>query len=1289
MIKLIFLLTLINFSKPSILDYRFNCPERCLCIPDALETEKLNINCRWEKITEEYLDNLPYNVTKSLSITCNKIYSSSSFFEEEKKILYKGEIQFLRSRKGLFELFTLLRDLRITNCPLTTPSNTLSGELFYGLESLRNLYLHSINNPESSAPISVESGLLKGINQLEKFSLTQSNVASFGNGELCNAGRLQILNVSHNLLIDPSLGTEACLTLKHLAILDMSGNRIKEIKNEDFSSFYSVQQLTLSNNLIEKIEKYVFKNIPLLQHLEMHHNELREIPELSEKLLHLNLAHNNIQRLPFSIGELKEIISLNLSYNIMIDGMRDKFGVYLKGKKIENLDLSGNKFSKIPFEIFEESFGMLTTLDVSRNGIRSINNFGNLTRLQSIDLSHNKIEELKSNSIERCTMLQDIGLSNNSIHKVSPDFFENQKDSLISLDLSTNLLLELPVTLSKLNRIKYINISHNQVTNIPPLTLSKLGHLTSFDGSYNRLSSIDSFVFSNCKKLKRLYLENNRISQISKDAFKEDNSLNILDLSNNYLDNFGVDGSVIEKLKSLKILSFDNNLMEILNWNEIPISLQELSIEGNRIVMISIIDNDKLNVKRINLKNNRLLLINNDRFPKSIEEINLEHNLLKNIAPRTFVKLINLKVLNLKGNHIEELSENVFIGNEEENRQHLLGSLKLYLGNNPLKCTCKMTWILKYLIEPPTGIDIDLYYMQNVIPIRIVDSTTAACFSHSQGHSIILRKVTKENLVCSYEAVCEPECVCCDYGNCDCNSKCPDGCMCYHSEDFSTNIVTCNSKNASAIRSFSPKDIPVHATHVYLKNLMLPVLRSHDFLARFRLKELSITESGVKKVEKSAFNTLVNLESLNLSDNLLEEFDGDTLPKAHKLKKIHLAKNEIRKIDDNLATILPQLNELSLEFNQFTQLPTVLEDLSIKKRLQRVSISNNPFRCDCYERFKMQYWLIDNQHHVNDYSKVNCVENVTKAFRHNDTTILTSYPPNMGPDLFVMPMMQFMAEANKSICIRNDMGWFGGFEILDSQLLLIILVILSIGICLALSCFCISLITRNKRCNEKKGYKKGTISLNCSTNSPQSGCSPLPPSTLLWSQAQSLLYFDLFVSYSKCDEIMVCKTLCGPLDDEEYTMALLHKDGPRYSGNVHQISDELNKLLECSQTLLLVLTKNFIQHEWKMLQIKTSHQLFFTQSLSKSKRVIAVLDDDVTLNDLDEELGQILRKSTYIRMRDPLFWNLLRSALPLRAGIGRMVGSPTPLSDCSSSQHYSDMYGTSTSTTGSVPSHLI
>ncbi|RCN39456.1 hypothetical protein ANCCAN_14612 [Ancylostoma caninum] len=105
--------------------------------------------------------------------------------------------------------------------------------------------------------------------------------------------------------------------------------------------------------------------------------------------------------------------------------------------------------------------------------------------------------------------------------------------------------------------------------------------------------------------------------------------------------------------------------------------------------------------------------------------------------------------------------------------------------------------------------------------------------------------------------------------------------------------------------------------------------------------------------------------------------------------------------------------------------------------------------------------------------------------------------------------------------------------------------------------------------------------------------------------------------------------------------------------------------MEASQCLVIVLTKNFLESEWKTLQVKTSHQLF---AKNRGKRVIAVLGEGVDQNLLDEELGQILRKNTCIRQRDHLFWQLLRSALPTRL-------ASLPGSGDDASQIYSDMYG--------------
>lgn len=126
---------------------------------------------------------------------------------------------------------------------------------------------------------------------------------------------------------------------------------------------------------------------------------------------------------------------------------------------------------------------------------------------------------------------------------------------------------------------------------------------------------------------------------------------------------------------------------------------------------------------------------------------------------------------------------------------------------------------------------------------------------------------------------------------------------------------------------------------------------------------------------------------------------------------------------------------------------------------------------------------------------------------------------------------------------------------------------------------------------------KASSSLNCSSTP---GSSPLPV---------PLLNFDAFVSYSKKDEKMVLEQLCRcgllvmlihlvnqqssfiflrPLEDEDYALCLLHRDGPAYHSRLHAISDELISQMEASQCLVIVLTKNFLESEWKTLQVKVS-----------------------------------------------------------------------------------------------------
>lgn len=112
---------------------------------------------------------------------------------------------------------------------------------------------------------------------------------------------------------------------------------------------------------------------------------------------------------------------------------------------------------------------------------------------------------------------------------------------------------------------------------------------------------------------------------------------------------------------------------------------------------------------------------------------------------------------------------------------------------------------------------------------------------------------------------------------------------------------------------------------------------------------------------------------------------------------------------------MPNLETLQASKNLFENLPKYLEKDTAKDKLKHIYLSENPFRCDCSisNRFQAQNWFLKNKNRVVDSKNVFCVENITQALLTNDTTVLTSLPPNYKNDLFMIPMLEFLKLENR------------------------------------------------------------------------------------------------------------------------------------------------------------------------------------------------------------------------------------------------------------------------------------
>ncbi|XP_062573337.1 toll-like receptor Tollo [Saccostrea cucullata] len=140
----------------------------------------------------------------------------------------------------------------------------------------------------------------------------------------------------------------------------------------------------------------------------------------------------------------------------------------------------------------------------------------------------------------------------------------------------------------------------------------------------------------------------------------------------------------------------------------------------------------------------------------------------------------------------------------------------------------------------------------------------------------------------------------------------------------------------------------------------------------------------------------------------------------------------------------------------------------------------------------------------------------------------------------------------------------------------------------------------------------------------------------LWRQRRSatirLKEYDAFISYSTLDESWVLGTLCKRL--EKLRLCLHHKHFVLGAC----ISDNIIESVERSRHTIIVLSENFLQSEWCLLEFRKA----FHQTLLERKRhLIVILMNNVKIDTLEPEMKHFLRTHTYLKLNDFLFWDRL------------------------------------------------
>ncbi|KAK9724694.1 hypothetical protein RND81_05G093000 [Saponaria officinalis] len=395
-------------------------------------------------------------------------------------------------------------------------------------------------------------------------------------------------------------------------------------------------------------------------------------------LVKLSMANNSISgSIPDNIASFDKLQYLDLSNNLFSNALPSGIG---NVATLQNLSLSGNNFSG-PIPDLISGLTSIQSLDLSRNSFSgslpsSLTKLGSLVYL---NLSNNQFTKKIPKGFDLLSSLEVLDLHGNMFDgELDKDFL--LFSSATHVDLSSNQLSNSDSQKQKFlpgisETIKFLNLSHNQLSGSLTGQTQLFENLMVLDLSYNMLSGeLPEFNF--VYDLEVLRLSNNRFSGfVPNDLLKGDPLLlTELDLSGNNLtgpisiitsttlrtlnlSSNGITGELPLLTGDCAILDlsknqFEGNLTKLAKWGNIEF----LDLSQNRLSgPIPSTPSQFLQLNYLNLSRNSLssrLPKMENQFPK-VSVLDLSFNQLDGPLQTSLLAMPNLQELHLAGNSFD------------------------------------------------------------------------------------------------------------------------------------------------------------------------------------------------------------------------------------------------------------------------------------------------------------------------------------------------------------------------------------------------------------------------------------------------------------------------------------------------------------------------------------------------------------------------------------------------------------------------------------------------------------
>lgn len=258
----------------------------------------------------------------------------------------------------------------------------------------------------------IEPEGLRKLSKLYNLTITDSKFNTFDNTFVQNHNlRFQYLNLTNNNISNVD---NICVGLPTIKRLILNRNYLQTINGHMFNNCPKLEVLDVSESEIFEINDNAFKNSGNITELFLNDNYLTEVKFKLAQLTFLNLSNNNF---------------INLDTDI-----------FIKFPQLKILDFSSNNINNLTIShVPENGVFELRQLYLRNNNFNEIN-ITYFKKLQTLDLSYNKIDNLEVHFFEDFKELRHFYVRNNNI-KTLPIGIFSPLTELIELDLSYNQLI--------------------------------------------------------------------------------------------------------------------------------------------------------------------------------------------------------------------------------------------------------------------------------------------------------------------------------------------------------------------------------------------------------------------------------------------------------------------------------------------------------------------------------------------------------------------------------------------------------------------------------------------------------------------------------------------------------------------------------------------------------------------------------------------------------------------------------------------------------------------------------